>query len=120
MLPVTRAYPEKIGMVTGSRRGDHRVHADKEESDGNGHTDPGCTRVAGGRTQGNPGRRGGVRADLLRRVRVDRDPPQPARRARLAQFTRFKTGELLSDDGVAGLVAHRAGDVLGSAFVDER
>jgi GNAT superfamily N-acetyltransferase len=36
------------------------------------------------------------------------------------EFTRFKTSELLSDDGVAGLVAQRAGEVLGCAFVDER
>ena len=36
------------------------------------------------------------------------------------EFTRFKVGELLAHDGVAGLVAERDGDVLGSAFVDER
>jgi GNAT superfamily N-acetyltransferase len=36
------------------------------------------------------------------------------------EFTRFKVGEMLADDGIAGLVAERAGEVLGSAFVDER
>jgi len=35
-------------------------------------------------------------------------------------FTRFKIAELISDDGIAGLVAERAGDVIASAFVDER
>jgi GNAT superfamily N-acetyltransferase len=35
-------------------------------------------------------------------------------------FTRFKVGEMLASDGFAGLVAERAGEVLGSAFVDER
>jgi predicted N-acetyltransferase YhbS len=36
------------------------------------------------------------------------------------QFTNFKVGEMLATDGVAGLVAERDGDVVGSAFVDER
>jgi GNAT superfamily N-acetyltransferase len=36
------------------------------------------------------------------------------------EFTRFKVGEMLASDGFAGLVAERAGEVLGSAFVDER
>jgi len=37
-----------------------------------------------------------------------------------ADFTRFKVGEMLASNGFAGLVAERAGEVLGSAFVDER
>jgi GNAT superfamily N-acetyltransferase len=36
------------------------------------------------------------------------------------EFTRFKAGEMLVHDGFAGFVAERDGDVLGSAFVDER
>lgn len=36
------------------------------------------------------------------------------------KFTRFKIGEMLASEGFAGLVAERAGQVLGSAFVDER
>jgi GNAT superfamily N-acetyltransferase len=36
------------------------------------------------------------------------------------EFTRFKVGEMLADDGFVGLVAERDGRVLGSAFVDER
>jgi GNAT superfamily N-acetyltransferase len=36
------------------------------------------------------------------------------------EFTRFTAGQLLATDGVAGLVAERAGGVVGSAFVDER
>jgi GNAT superfamily N-acetyltransferase len=36
------------------------------------------------------------------------------------EFTRFKAGEMLDQNGIAGLVAERDGDVLGSAFVDER
>src|SRR5947209_3445619 len=36
------------------------------------------------------------------------------------EFTRFKVSEMLTSAGFAGLVAERAGVVLGSAFVDER
>jgi GNAT superfamily N-acetyltransferase len=36
------------------------------------------------------------------------------------EFTRFKVCEMLSNDGFAGLVAERDGEVLGSTFVDER
>jgi GNAT superfamily N-acetyltransferase len=36
------------------------------------------------------------------------------------EFTRYKVGEMLASDGFAGLVAERAGEVLGSAFIDER
>ena len=35
-------------------------------------------------------------------------------------FTRFLVGDMLANDGFAGLVAERGGEVLGSAFVDER
>jgi GNAT superfamily N-acetyltransferase len=41
------------------------------------------------------------------------EPPSP-------EFTSFKVGEMLADDGFAGLVAERDGEILGSAFVDER
>jgi GNAT superfamily N-acetyltransferase len=34
--------------------------------------------------------------------------------------SRFMVGEMLANDGLVGLVAERAGEVLGSAFVDER
>jgi len=36
------------------------------------------------------------------------------------EFTRMKVGEMLADDRIAGLVAERDANVLGSAFVDER
>ena len=36
------------------------------------------------------------------------------------EFTRFKAGQMLSSDGFLGLIAERAGRVLGCAFVDER
>jgi GNAT superfamily N-acetyltransferase len=36
------------------------------------------------------------------------------------EFTRYWVGETLAHDGFAGLVAERDGEVLGSAFVDER
>jgi predicted N-acetyltransferase YhbS len=36
------------------------------------------------------------------------------------EFTHFKVAQMLATDGVAGLVAERDGEVLGSAFVDER
>jgi len=36
------------------------------------------------------------------------------------EFTRFKAGELLHSDGIAGLVAERDGEVIASAFADER
>ena len=36
------------------------------------------------------------------------------------QFTRFKVDEMLAADGIAGLVAERDEEVIGSAFVDER
>jgi GNAT superfamily N-acetyltransferase len=36
------------------------------------------------------------------------------------EFTRFIVGEMLANDGFVGLVADRGGEVLGSAFVDER
>ena len=36
------------------------------------------------------------------------------------EFTRFMVGQMLANDGFAGLVADRGGEVLGSAFVDER
>ncbi len=36
------------------------------------------------------------------------------------EFTRFKVGEMLATDGFAGLIAERAGELLGSAFVDRR
>jgi GNAT superfamily N-acetyltransferase len=41
------------------------------------------------------------------------EPPSP-------EFTSFKVGEMLATDGFAGLVAERDGEILGSAFVDER
>jgi GNAT superfamily N-acetyltransferase len=41
------------------------------------------------------------------------EPPSP-------EFTSFKVGEMLADDSFAGLVAERDGEILGSAFVDER
>ena len=41
------------------------------------------------------------------------EPPSP-------EFTSFKVGEMLVSDGFAGLVAERDGEILGSAFVDER
>jgi GNAT superfamily N-acetyltransferase len=36
------------------------------------------------------------------------------------EFTRFKVGYMLSTDGIAGLVAERDDEIVGSAFVDER
>jgi len=36
------------------------------------------------------------------------------------EFAGFKVAEMIGHDGVAGLVAERDGEVLGSAFVDER
>lgn len=36
------------------------------------------------------------------------------------EFTRFMVGEMVATPGFAGFVAERAGEVLGSAFVDER
>jgi GNAT superfamily N-acetyltransferase len=36
------------------------------------------------------------------------------------EFTRFKVGQMLADDAFAALVAERFGEVVGSAFVDER
>ncbi|HEY1366607.1 MAG TPA: GNAT family N-acetyltransferase [Gaiellaceae bacterium] len=36
------------------------------------------------------------------------------------EFTRFVVGVMLATDGCAGLVAERDGEVVGSAFVDER
>jgi GNAT superfamily N-acetyltransferase len=36
------------------------------------------------------------------------------------EFTQFKIRELLAQSGIVGFVAERAGEVLGSAFVDER
>jgi predicted N-acetyltransferase YhbS len=43
-------------------------------------------------------------------------PVEPSSR----EFTRFKVGELLGSDGIAGLVAERSGEIQGSAFIDER
>jgi GNAT superfamily N-acetyltransferase len=43
-------------------------------------------------------------------------PIEPASR----EFTRFMVGEMLANDGFAGFVADRGGEVLGSAFVDQR
>jgi GNAT superfamily N-acetyltransferase len=43
-------------------------------------------------------------------------PIEPSSR----EFTRFMVGEMIANDGLVGLVAERAGEVLGSAFVDER
>jgi GNAT superfamily N-acetyltransferase len=45
-----------------------------------------------------------------------RHPIEPSSR----EFTRFMIGNMLANDGFAGLVAERAGELLGSAFVDER
>ena len=36
------------------------------------------------------------------------------------EFTRFMVAEMLANDGFVGLVAERGGEVVGSAFVDER
>ena len=36
------------------------------------------------------------------------------------EFTRYMVGQMLANDGFFGLVADRGGEVLGSAFVDER
>jgi GNAT superfamily N-acetyltransferase len=43
-------------------------------------------------------------------------PIEPSSR----EFTRFAVGQMLATEDVAGLVAERAGEVLGCAFVDER
>jgi GNAT superfamily N-acetyltransferase len=43
-------------------------------------------------------------------------PVEPASR----EFTQFLVGNMLGNDGFAGLVAERDGELLGSAFVDER
>jgi GNAT superfamily N-acetyltransferase len=43
-------------------------------------------------------------------------PVEPSSR----EFTVFKTGEMLASEGFAGLVAECEGELLGSAFVDER
>ncbi len=43
-------------------------------------------------------------------------PIEPASR----EFTRFLVGQMLGNEGFAALVADREGQVLGSAFVDER
>ncbi len=45
-----------------------------------------------------------------------RHPIEPSSR----EFTRFMVGNMLANDGFAGLVAERDGALLGSAFVDER
>jgi GNAT superfamily N-acetyltransferase len=36
------------------------------------------------------------------------------------EFTSFKVADMLANDGFVGLVAERDGDVVGSAFIDER
>jgi GNAT superfamily N-acetyltransferase len=36
------------------------------------------------------------------------------------EFTRFKAGQMLGSAGIAGLIAERAGEVVGCAFIDER
>ena len=36
------------------------------------------------------------------------------------EFANYKTGELLEGHGIFGIVAEREGDIVGSAFVDER
>jgi GNAT superfamily N-acetyltransferase len=36
------------------------------------------------------------------------------------EFTRFAIGRMLDDEGIAGLVAERHGQIVGSLFVDER
>jgi GNAT superfamily N-acetyltransferase len=36
------------------------------------------------------------------------------------EFTRFMVGQMLANDGFVGLVADRGGEMLGSAFVDQR
>jgi GNAT superfamily N-acetyltransferase len=43
-------------------------------------------------------------------------PVEPSSR----EFTRFKVNDMLASQGYAGLVAERDGQLLGSAFVDER
>jgi len=43
-------------------------------------------------------------------------PLEPSSR----EFTRFMVGQMIAHDGFMGLVAERAGELLGSAFVDER
>jgi len=43
-------------------------------------------------------------------------PIEPASR----NFTRFMVAEMLANEGLIGLVAERNGEVLGSAFIDER
>jgi GNAT superfamily N-acetyltransferase len=43
-------------------------------------------------------------------------PVEPASR----DFTRFMVGQMLANDAVTGLVAERGGELLGSAFIDER
>jgi predicted N-acetyltransferase YhbS len=52
-------------------------------------------------------------AAIARRHNLPVEPGSP-------EFTRFKVGDMLASDGVAGLVAERGGEVVGSAFVDER
>ncbi|MDQ2897001.1 MAG: GNAT family N-acetyltransferase [Actinomycetota bacterium] len=43
-------------------------------------------------------------------------PVEPSSR----EFTRFMVANMLANDGFAALIAERAGEVLGSAFVDQR
>jgi GNAT superfamily N-acetyltransferase len=52
-------------------------------------------------------------ASIAGRHNFPAEPPSP-------EFTSFKVGEMLASDGFAGLIAERDGEILGSAFVDER
>jgi GNAT superfamily N-acetyltransferase len=50
---------------------------------------------------------------IAARHRLPIEPTSP-------DFTRFMVGQMLANDGFIGLVAERADELLGSAFVDER
>jgi GNAT superfamily N-acetyltransferase len=52
-------------------------------------------------------------ASIASRHNLPIEPPSP-------DFADFKVAEMIADDGIGAVVAERDGEILGSAFVDER
>ena len=68
-------------------------------------------------TPGDGGRCGQIFYDAFESIAARHNHPiEPPSR----EFTQFMVGQMLANEGFAGLVAERSGEVVGSAFVDER
>ena len=95
------ATPENSGWPTQRASADHRSLQHRLQEDSDADTNRRSAH-RGDDPRGGPERRRDVRADLLRRVRVDREPPQPTRSSRARRSSRAsRSATMLANDGLS-------------------